>query len=66
MKIGIDSRGVNLYSGSGIGTYTKNLIINMINNNTKDTFNLIWTGKKNEKGRYRPIPHPTKWHRLPF
>ena len=27
MKIGIDSRGVNLYSGSGIGTYTKNLII---------------------------------------
>ena len=30
MKIGIDSRGVNLYSGSGIGTYTKNLIINMI------------------------------------
>ena len=49
MKIGIDSRGVNLYSGSGIGTYTKNLIINMINNNTKDTFNLIWTGKKNAK-----------------
>ena len=42
MKIGIDSRGVNLYAGSGIGTYTKNLIINMIRNNTKDTFNLIW------------------------
>ena len=46
MKIGIDSRGVNLYAGSGIGTYTRNLIINMIKNNTKDRFNLIWTGKK--------------------
>ena len=47
MKIGIDSRGINLYAGSGIGTYAKNLIINMINSDTTDTFDLIWTGKKN-------------------
>ena len=47
MKIGIDSRGVNLYAGSGIGTYTKNLIINMINSDTNDNFDLIWTGEKN-------------------
>ena len=31
MKIGIDSRSINLHSGTGIGTYTKNLISEMIN-----------------------------------
>ena len=47
MNIGIDSRSVNLYSGSGIGTYSKNLIINLINN-TQEHFELIWTGKENK------------------
>ena len=44
MNIGIDARGINLYRGSGIGTYTKNLILNLINSNLKDNFNLLWTG----------------------
>ncbi|MGG7176957.1 glycosyltransferase family 4 protein [Clostridium paraputrificum] len=47
MKVGIDSRGANLYAGSGIGTYTQNLVLNLINNRS-DTFDLIWTGAKNE------------------
>ena len=45
MKIGIDSRSVNLHSGTGIGTYTKNLISEMININKDNKFTLIWTGK---------------------
>ena len=45
MKIGIDSRSVNLHSGTGIGTYTKNLISEMININKDNEFTLIWTGK---------------------
>ena len=31
MKIAIDARGAYLYNGTGIGTYTNNLITNMIN-----------------------------------
>ena len=31
MKIAIDARGANLYNGTGIGTYTNNLITNMLN-----------------------------------
>lgn len=44
MKIAIDSRSVNLHSGTGIGTYTDNLISEIINIDKKDDFTLIWTG----------------------
>ena len=47
MKIGIDSRSINLHSGSGIGTYTTNLVSNLINDKSID-FNLIWTGENKE------------------
>ncbi|MEG1004643.1 glycosyltransferase family 4 protein [Clostridium sp.] len=49
MKICIDARSVNLHEGTGIGTYTKNLISEMININKEDVFNLIWTGKCKEQ-----------------
>ena len=48
MNIGIDARGINLYKGSGIGTYTRNLIFNLINSNLKDKFNLLWTGNEDK------------------
>lgn len=44
MKIAIDSRSINLHAGSGIGTYTKNLVLNLLNINSSDSLNLIWTG----------------------
>lgn len=44
MKIAIDSRSITMHAGSGIGTYTKNLVSNLIHNNNSDEFNLIWTG----------------------
>lgn len=47
MKVGIDSRGINLHAGSGIGTYTKNLVFNLIDNTNVD-FDLIWTGLENK------------------
>ena len=46
MKLGIDSRSINLHAGSGIGTYTKNLVLNLIENNSETNFELIWTGKE--------------------
>lgn len=46
MKLGIDSRSVNLHAGSGIGTYTKNLVLNLIENNIETYFELVWTGNE--------------------
>lgn len=43
MKIAIDSRSANLHSGSGIGTYTKNLVLSLLND-VENSFDLIWTG----------------------
>ncbi|MBE6048386.1 MAG: glycosyltransferase family 4 protein [Clostridium sp.] len=44
MKIAIDSRSATLHAGSGIGTYTKNLVLNLLNINSSDKLNIIWTG----------------------
>lgn len=44
MKIAIDARGINWYNGTGIGTYTKNIVKNMINIDNDDYFRLYWTG----------------------
>jgi glycosyltransferase involved in cell wall biosynthesis len=49
MKLAIDSRSINLHSGSGIGTYTKNLVLNLLDIDKKDNFNLIWTGSEYEE-----------------
>ena len=43
MNVAIDSRSATLHAGSGIGTYTKNLISNL-QNNIDLNFNLICTG----------------------
>lgn len=48
MKIAIDARGANLYSGTGIGTYTNNLINNMIDISPSDNFMLFCSGTLNE------------------
>ena len=45
MKLAIDSRSMILHAGSGIGTYTKNLVLNLINIDSSDNLNLICTGK---------------------
>ena len=58
MRIAIDSRGATLYHGTGIGTYTNNLISEMLSINNKDKFTLFCTGKFNndfEKNNIPPI-----------
>lgn len=45
MKLAIDSRSINLHAGSGIGTYTNNLVFNLLNFNSFESLNLIWTGE---------------------
>ena len=48
MKISIDARGINLYKGSGIGTYTENLLRELLNIDTKNNYSIFWTGENYE------------------
>ncbi|SHH97556.1 glycosyltransferase family 4 protein [Clostridium grantii] len=45
MKIALDARGINWYSGTGIGTYTENLVLNLINSN-ENQYKLYWSKDK--------------------
>ena len=45
MKISIDARGINLYKGTGIGTYTENLTRELLNIDKENDYTLFWNGK---------------------
>ncbi|MEG2867672.1 MAG: glycosyltransferase family 1 protein [Terrisporobacter sp.] len=45
MKISIDARGINLYKGTGIGTYTENLVKELLNIDNENNYTLFWNGK---------------------
>ncbi|WMJ79717.1 glycosyltransferase family 1 protein [Clostridium sp. MB40-C1] len=45
MKVAIDARGINWYSGTGIGTYTENIVKNLMNIYNNDHFRLYWSGQ---------------------
>ena len=47
MKIAIDARSATLHQGTGIGTYTNNLISEILSINSKDDFTLFCSGKFN-------------------
>ena len=48
MKIAIDARSADLHNGTGIGTYTNNLITEMINIKSSDKFLLFCSGALND------------------
>ena len=48
MKIAIDARSATLHQGTGIGTYTNNLISEILSIYSKDEFTLFCSGKFNE------------------
>lgn len=45
MKIGFDARPINLYNGTGIGTYTENVLKHMLNIDNKNSYCLYWCGE---------------------
>ncbi|MFD3158296.1 glycosyltransferase family 4 protein [Haloimpatiens sp. FM7330] len=45
MKIAIDARGATWYSGTGIGTYTENLIKELIHIDNKNYYHIYWSGR---------------------
>ncbi|MBW9146199.1 glycosyltransferase family 4 protein [Clostridium sp. CM027] len=48
MKIAIDARGINFYSGTGIGTYTENVFKNLINIDNVNNYHVFWSGNNYE------------------
>ena len=48
MRIAIDARGINLYNGTGIGTYTENVLKNLINIDTTNNYHIFWSGNNYE------------------
>lgn len=48
MKIAIDARSATLHQGTGIGTYTNNLISEILSIDSMDEFTLFCSGKFNE------------------
>ncbi|MFU0824917.1 glycosyltransferase family 4 protein [Clostridium sp.] len=43
MRIAIDARGINWYGGTGIGTYTENIVKNLINLYKDNYYRLYWS-----------------------
>jgi glycosyltransferase involved in cell wall biosynthesis len=48
MRIALDARGINLYSGTGIGTYTENVLKNLINIDIINKYHIFWSGNNYE------------------
>ncbi|MCB2341903.1 glycosyltransferase family 4 protein [Clostridium estertheticum] len=48
MKIAIDARGINLYNGTGIGTYTENILKNLITIDSVNNYHIFWSGNNFE------------------
>lgn len=48
MNISIDGRGITLFNGSGIGTYTENLVKELINLDDRNKYTIFWAGEKYE------------------
>ncbi|MGH4117962.1 glycosyltransferase family 4 protein [Clostridium sp.] len=48
MRIALDARGINFYSGTGIATYTENVLKNLINIDTINNYHIFWSGSNYE------------------
>lgn len=49
MNLSIDGRGITLYNGSGIGTYTENLVRELLNLDNKNKYTIFWAGDNYEE-----------------
>lgn len=49
MRIAIDARGVNWYKGTGIGTYTENILSQILNIDNNNYYHLYWSGDDYDK-----------------
>ncbi len=52
MKIAFDGRGINWYSGTGIGTYSLNVLTNILKMDKENSYHIFWCGGNFEKLSY--------------
>ncbi len=52
MRIAIDGRGINWYNGSGLGTYTENLLKNLLNIDKSNYYQIYWSGLNYHQYQY--------------
>lgn len=45
MRIAIDARGINWYKGTGIGTYTENILKYMLMIDKENSYDVYWSGE---------------------
>ena len=45
MKVGFDARGINLYNGTGIGTYAQNILKHILNLDKENSYHIYWWGE---------------------
>ena len=67
MKIAIDARGINWYKGTGIGTYTENLIRGLQKIDEHNFYNIYWSGDSYDefkKNNTKVIMASRKHHRF--
>ncbi|MCM0649690.1 glycosyltransferase family 4 protein [Clostridium swellfunianum] len=49
MRIAIDARGINWYRGTGIGTYTDNVLKNLLRLDKENYYHIYWSGNSYEE-----------------
>jgi glycosyltransferase involved in cell wall biosynthesis len=67
MRTAIDARGINLYKGTGIGTYTENVLKNILEIDKESYFHIYWAGDNYEdfmKHNTKIIMSSKKHHRF--
>lgn len=67
MRIAIDARGISWYRGTGIGTYTNNLVNSLLKIDRENTYNLYWSGENFQefrKNNSKIIMTSNKHHRF--
>lgn len=67
MRIGFDGRGINWYSGTGIGTYTENLLKNLLDIDKENYYQIYWDLDNSEtykKENSQIVMAPKRHHRF--
>jgi glycosyltransferase involved in cell wall biosynthesis len=49
MRVAIDARGINWYKGTGIGTYTDNILSQLLNIDQENYYHIYWSGDDYER-----------------
>ena len=49
MRVAIDARGINWYTGTGIGTYTDKVLRYLLKTDSENYYHIYWSGENYEE-----------------